>query len=95
MKWSGTLLALALTVAPLGSSAAPPPTPNPSATKTTANNFRPPLLPAVTRPSGRIERVGNISSRPWTEIVGWRPGASQFPDAENQHPQLILLTVNF
>jgi hypothetical protein len=23
----------------------------------------------------RIERDGNLSSRPWTEIVGWHPGS--------------------
>ena len=43
----------------------------------------------------QIERVGNMSSRPWTEIVGWHPGLSQFPDAENRQPQLTLLSVSF
>jgi hypothetical protein len=40
---------------------------------------------------GEIEHYGNLSSRPWPQIVGWHPGESQFPTAENQEPQLVLV----
>jgi len=45
--------------------------------------------------SGKIERVGNLSSRPWTEIVGWHAGQSKFPTAETAEPQLVLFRVKF
>lgn len=88
------MLALAL-AAPFYSVAAETPAQNPSATKTTVKNFRPPLPPTGLKKKYEIERVGNLSSRPWTEIVGWRPGTSQFPDAENHVPQLVLVSLNF
>ena len=49
----------------------------------------------ATKEKIQIERAGKMSSRPWTEIVGWHPGISQFPDAENHESQLTLLSVSF
>ena len=53
-----------------------------------------PWQPA-TKEKIQIERAGKMSSRPWTEIVGWHPGISQFPDAENHESQLTLLSLSF
>jgi hypothetical protein len=43
----------------------------------------------------KIERVGKMSSRPWTEIVGWHPGTSAFPDYKSPDPQLTLASWKF
>jgi len=51
----------------------------------------------VTKKTGKIERFGNMSSRPWTKIVGWHPGAPSwtYEDGENQEPQLQVISVRF
>jgi hypothetical protein len=75
-----------------------PPMEKPSASNTVETNAiasRLMALQPVAQKNVRIERMGNMSSRPWTEIVGWHPGQSQFPDAENRQPQLTLLSVSF
>jgi len=54
-----------------------------------------PLSGPAQKTTGEIVRLGNMSSRPWTKIVGWHPGASGFDTAENQEPQLRLISVNF
>jgi hypothetical protein len=45
----------------------------------------------------KIERYGSMSSRPWTQIAGWHPGAPlwTYEDGENQEPQLVLLQVRW
>lgn len=74
-----------------------PLTQNPSDSKAMDTNAIPSnlmeLQPAA-KQNVQIERVGNMSSRPWSEIVGWHPGESQFPDAENHEPQ-ALFSVSF
>ena len=106
MKIRLSLLAIALAAIPLCGTAAAPPTPkpsapstpptqSPSATNTTVKNIQIPNPQPNLKESGRIERVGKMSSQPWTEIVGWHPGTSAFPTAETAEPQLTLLTVNF
>jgi hypothetical protein len=49
---------------------------------------------ARAEPREEIERVGGISSRPWTSVVGWSPGASAFPDAKTHEPTLKLISVS-
>jgi hypothetical protein len=53
------------------------------------------FTPSPSTKNGQIERVGTMSSRPWTAIMGWHPGGSAFPSGETQEPQLVLLSVNF
>ena len=43
-----------------------------------------PLAPANAEKT-KIERVGNVSSRPWTQIVGWNQGTQFASDAERYH----------
>ena len=100
MKMYGTLLALTLAVVPLCGMAASTTPQNHSVTRNSATlpvvrNSRLDELKSTPKQATAIERVGGMSSRPWTEIVGWHPGASQFPDAENHGPGLTLLSVNF
>lgn len=49
---------------------------------------------ARAEPRQKIERVGGLSSRPWTSTVGWSPGASAFPDAKTHEPTLNLISVS-
>ena len=71
---------------------------DPSASRAVDTNAIPSKLESL-QPAAKekteIYRAGNMSSRPWTEIVGWHPGASQFPDAQNHEPQLTLISVGF
>jgi hypothetical protein len=96
MKMIKALLTVMLGMA-LQVAAAPPPQ-NSSASHTADTNSIPSkmmsLQPTAKR-NDQIDRVENTSSRPWTEIVGWHPGVSQFPDAENHESQLTLLSVSF
>jgi hypothetical protein len=48
--------------------------------------------PAVNQPA-YINRVGNVSSRPWTQIVGWHNGAPFPADCATHEPQFSLLSV--
>jgi len=83
--------------AALSAAAAPPPQ-NSSAShviNTNAIPFKLQALQPKAKEKTEIYRVGNMSSRPWTEIVGWQPGVSQFHDAENPGPGLTLLSVSF
>jgi hypothetical protein len=54
-----------------------------------------PLTPSVqtTEDKNKIERYGNMSSQPWTEIVGWHPGTTQFPDADTHESKLNLIWI--
>ena len=95
MKMIKTLLVIVLGSA-LQATAAPPP--QNFVSQTAGTNFLASKLVSwqpVTKGKSQIERVGNMSSRPWTEIVGWHSGVSQFPDAENHESQLTLLSVSF
>jgi hypothetical protein len=103
--------AFEVAAAPTNAAPQPPPSPNPSVTHKAEENLPPPkpeLLKPVTSEKGlhwftasaatknnQIERLGNVSSRPWTEIVGWHPGTSQFQDAENHESQFVLLSLKF
>jgi hypothetical protein len=106
MKTSLTLLAIALAAVPLCGTAAapltpkpsappPPPAQSPSATKTTVKNIQIPNPQPNPKESGKIERAGTTSSQPWTKIVGWHPGTSQFATAENHESQLTLASFKF
>jgi hypothetical protein len=44
-------------------------------------------------PKSKIERVGGMSSQPWTQIAGWPPGASAFPDAETHESTLYIFSI--
>jgi hypothetical protein len=91
MKTYGTLLAIGL-LAAFQAAAAPQPQPsqNPSAYNKVEKDFPWLNSQSTSAEKNKIERYGNMSSQPWTEIVGWHPGTSQFPDAENYESQLIL-----
>jgi hypothetical protein len=98
MKRNGTLFAILLGAA-LQASADPPMTQNPTATDTEINklikNSEPVKPKAAPNANFKIDRVGNNSSRPWAEIVGWHPGESAFPTAETAEPQLVVLNAPF
>jgi len=51
----------------------------------------------ASKKTGKIERFGNMSSRPWTQIVGWHPGAPSwsYEDGEIHEPQFQVVSVNF
>jgi hypothetical protein len=94
MKMIKTMVVIVLGTA-LQATAAPPQ----SFVSQTAETNSPPSKLMSWQPAAKeksqIDRVGNMSSRPWAEIVGWHPGVSQFPDAENHESQLTLLNVSF
>ena len=46
-------------------------------------------------PTGKIDRVGNLSSRPWTKIVGWNSQVPNLSKDDSHKPQLVLLSFNF
>ena len=95
MKTNGTILAIALGAA-LTTTAAPPQAPSAShVVNTNAISSKLESLQPKAKGKTEIYRVGKMSSRPWTEIVGWQPGRSQFYDAENPGPGLTLVSVNF
>jgi hypothetical protein len=48
---------------------------------------------AKTEPARQIERDSGVSARAWTEVVGWNPGASAFPDASTHEPSMQLLVI--
>lgn len=41
----------------------------------------------------KVERVGGMSSRPWAQIVGWRPGYSAFPRPELRDPSIPIFWI--
>jgi hypothetical protein len=41
----------------------------------------------------KIQRVEGMSSRPWTQIVGWKPGYPAFPSPEMHESTLCLFSV--
>jgi hypothetical protein len=92
MKLKWTLAAIALGIA--FQAGAGPQVTNPSASsKTLEINLHVLMLNPPAQPRVKIERVGNMSSRPWTQIVGWHPGTSGFPDAETHESKLYLVSV--
>jgi hypothetical protein len=40
----------------------------------------------------KVESVDGMSSRPWGQIVGIRPGYSVFPSPETADPSMYLIT---
>ena len=96
MKTNGIVLALVLgAAAPMGAAPLPP---NPSAShaaETNAVPFKLMSLQPAAKVKIEIRRVGKMSSRPWTEVVGWHPGMSAFPDAKTPEPQLTLASWKF
>lgn len=47
------------------------------------------------QPTGKINRVDNLSSRPWTKIVGWNSQVPNLSKDDSHKPQLVLLSFNF
>ena len=92
------LLGVMVLAGGLRATAGPAAQQDPSASHSIQTNAVPvkvaPLQPALPA-NGEIQRVGKMSSRPWSQIVGWRQGISQFPDAENHESQMALLSVSF
>ena len=92
------MLALTLVLGAAGQAAAGPLPQHPSASRATETNAVPSKLVSL-QPAAKgkieFERVGKMSSRPWTEIVGWHPGVSAFPDYKTPDPQLTALSWKF
>ena len=40
-----------------------------------------------------IRRINGLSTRSWTTVVGWRPGASAFPSEAAHEPGLYLFSL--
>jgi hypothetical protein len=53
------------------------------------------FTPAPAKNQSTIYWYGNESSRPWAEVCGWHPGQTQFPSAETDEPQLVLLQMEW
>lgn len=51
-----------------------------------------PLGPA--EPKVEVERVGGESSRAWSSVAGWHPGASGFPNPITHESRLNLISVS-
>ena len=98
MKMYGTLLAIALAAVPLGGMAKGtlPPLQNHSLkTKAVQKLPQSPFLPLSDKPPVAIQRVGRMSSQPWTAILGWEPTQSKFVTAETAKPKLVLFSFKF
>jgi hypothetical protein len=53
-----------------------------------------PFTPAKAEDKSKIERYGGMSSRPWTQIVGWHPGEpAAFTDGKTHVAELPLLWI--
>lgn len=51
---------------------------------------------APANPAGLVDNrnsVAGLDTRPWTKIVGWHPGESEFPDAENFSTEMPLFCI--
>jgi hypothetical protein len=55
----------------------------------------PPVNPFKVPVQTEINRVGNVSSRPWTEIVGWHNGQSVSWNGEDHEPQFCVLSLGY
>ena len=98
MKLYGTWLVIVFGSAlPLLAAQRPQPTTqSPSALNTVIENrIQLSTLQPGAKENKRIERAGNLSSRPWVEIAGPHPGVSQFPDAEHHRSKLVLFSLRF
>jgi hypothetical protein len=51
-----------------------------------------PLSKSLLPSNDKIQRAGNVSSRSWTQTVGWTPGKSEFP-SESTGPKDQGLTL--
>jgi hypothetical protein len=50
---------------------------------------------ASEEPAGQPAAVGPVNTRAWSNVVGWSPGRSAFPDgAWHEPPHLNLISVN-
>ena len=47
------------------------------------------------QPTGKINRVDDLSSRPWTKVVGWNSQVPNLSKDDSHKPQLVLLSFNF
>jgi hypothetical protein len=101
MKMYGTILAIALAAVPLGGMAAAnaptiPQLQNHSLkTKAVQKVQQSPFLPLSDGKAVALDRVGKMSSQPWTEIVGWHQGQSKFVTTETAEPKLVLFSFKF
>jgi hypothetical protein len=67
----------------------------PSATTVTPRQKTYWFTTAPSKAPSEIHWYGQDSSRPWVEVCGWHPGQTQFPSAETDEPQLVLLQVEW
>ncbi|HEX3889710.1 MAG TPA: hypothetical protein VHX90_02575 [Verrucomicrobiae bacterium] len=49
--------------------------------------------PQTTEDKNKIERYGNMSSQPWTQIAGGHPAVSQFADGNMHGANLNLIWI--
>src|SRR5882724_5967721 len=94
MKTYATLLAIG-SLAVFQATAATQPENSPASEMTAEGKIQvfTPLTPqAQTKEAkNKIERYGNMSSQPWTQTVGWHPGASEFPDTDMHESKLNVI----
>jgi len=94
MKTKITSLAIAL--ATLSSVALAQQTPTLSAASKPVERLRIHISTPLNQPAVKeqtpIYRVGNVSSRPWTKIVGWHNGTPTSWNAEAHEAQFCLLS---
>jgi hypothetical protein len=93
MKMNATILAVVLGTA-FTAIAAPLPQ-DPSASNKEFKYVLPSKTNTASADTYKIERVGDMSSRPWSAIAARSPGTSQFPDAEKHQIKLVLLRIQF
>jgi hypothetical protein len=54
-----------------------------------------PLILKGTVVHKKIEHVEGMSSRPWSQSVGWYPGESAFPGPELRDPSMPVISVGW
>jgi len=88
MKMTRILLLIALFAVPAG--AAQQPAVDPSASVNEKPRFLPVIVPAG--PKDETKRINGLSTRSWTTVVGWQPGASAFPNETTHEEGLYLFS---
>jgi hypothetical protein len=101
MKWRKTFLAIAVAAFSITAFAQPPVNPQSSVVIKQKQKFQKQKLqihvPFTTMfhqtKTTKIERAGNMSSRSWTQTVGWHPGQSAFPSADTHESKLAVFWI--
>jgi hypothetical protein len=65
----------------------------PTSTPRRLLNLVNPLAPVEPQPVPET-RLGGVSTRAWSSVVGWSPGGSAFPDPVTHEPHMTLVSVS-